>query len=331
MGRAKSLSLTERNIIQRMKNQGFSVSDISSNTGRSRKVIRNFLNSPDNYGRKKSPGRPPALTKRQKRAILRIASNTTLTARQIAQRAGVQTNIKNVRRVLQAAPQIKRKKMKRIPPLSMSHKDKRKKFARDHIHWKDEWRKVLFTDEKKFNLDGPDGWAYYYHDLRKEEKVFSKRQMGGGSVMIWGGIGFNQRTDIVMISGRINSKDYLALIENQLKKYFEKESKDNVLFQQDNAPVHTSKLVKEFFKKENIQVLDWPARSPDFNIIENIWGHLARNVYSGSRQFSGVEELKKTIQEEWAKIPQELIRRHFDSLPDRMIAALENGGAFTGY
>lgn len=293
MGRAKSLSPGEKNITQRMKNRGFCISDISKNTGRSIKVILNFLKSPESYGTKKSHGRPPALTTRQKRAILRVASNSSLTARQIAARAGVVTNLKNVQRIIRAVPHIKRKKMKGMPPLSMAHKERRKEFAREHVQWKDEWKEILFTDEKKFNLEGPDGWAHYYHDLRKQEKMFSKRQMGGGSVMIWGGIGYDHKTDIVFISGRMNCQQYVNLLENQLQKYFELVPKENVIFHQDNAPVHTAKVAKEFFRKGRIRIIDWPARSPDFNIIENVWGHLARSVYSGSRQFECVEELKK--------------------------------------
>jgi hypothetical protein len=36
-----------------------------------------------------------------------------------------------------------------------------------------------------FEIDGLDGNKYYWHDLRKEERVFSKRTQGGGSLMIW--------------------------------------------------------------------------------------------------------------------------------------------------
>ena len=39
------------------------------------------------------------------------------------------------------------------------------------MSWEKEWYKIVFSDEKKFNLDGPDGYQYYYHDIRKEKKI----------------------------------------------------------------------------------------------------------------------------------------------------------------
>uniref|UniRef100_A0A914DN91 Uncharacterized protein n=1 Tax=Acrobeloides nanus TaxID=290746 RepID=A0A914DN91_9BILA len=44
---------------------------------------------------------------------------------------------------------------------------------------------VIWSDEKKFNLDGPDGSRYYWHDPRKEKHVFSRRNFGGGNMMVW--------------------------------------------------------------------------------------------------------------------------------------------------
>ena len=55
------------------------------------------------------------------------------------------------------------------------------------------WRNVIFRDEKKFNIDGPNGYRMYWHDLRKEEKFFSKRHSGGGSVMIWGAFNYSKK------------------------------------------------------------------------------------------------------------------------------------------
>ena len=38
---------------------------------------------------------------------------------------------------------------------------------------------------KRFNLDGPGRFQYYFHDIRKETMSAIRRQMGGGSVMVW--------------------------------------------------------------------------------------------------------------------------------------------------
>ena len=37
------------------------------------------------------------------------------------------------------------------------------------------------------------------------------------------------------------------------------------IFQQDNAPCHRAKLVKNWFQEQNIEVIAWPANSPDLN------------------------------------------------------------------
>ncbi|MGR0317618.1 hypothetical protein, partial [Klebsiella pneumoniae] len=72
------------------------------------------------------------------------------------------------------------------------------------MSWTEEWKKVIFSDEKKFNLDGPDGYSYYFHDLRKEEKILSRRQMGGGKVMVWASIGYKKKENLIFLSSRVN-------------------------------------------------------------------------------------------------------------------------------
>jgi hypothetical protein len=58
-------------------------------------------------------------------------------------------------------------------------------WAQAHLDWQDEWNSVVFSDEKKFRLDGPDGNMYYYHDKRKPELLKDKWHSGGGGVMVW--------------------------------------------------------------------------------------------------------------------------------------------------
>ncbi len=42
-------------------------------------------------------------------------------------------------------------------------------------------------------------------------------------------------------------------------------------FQQDNAKPHTAAITTAWFRSRRVQVLNWPACSPDISPIENIW------------------------------------------------------------
>ena len=58
---------------------------------------------------------------------------------------------------------------------------------------------MVFSDEKKFNLDGPDGSQCYWHDLRKEKQLYSKRPFWGGSVMVWGTFSASGKADLIVM------------------------------------------------------------------------------------------------------------------------------------
>lgn len=269
MPRGKKLNRTEIDMILRLRDRGPNISQIASIVNRSRKVIRNLLKDPENYSRKISGDRPKAISNRERRALLRCASNSMATARQIAQQVGCKAHVRTVRRLLQQAPHIQRRKVLAKPPLTDRHKQARLQFAVTHIHWRKRWRRVIFSDEKRFNLDGPDGFRYYYHDLRKAEQYLMSRQMGGGGIMVWAGIGYYGKTDIAFISTKMNSPRYITLLHEQLTGHAHRIAGNNYQFQQDNAAVHSTLCVKSYFRNQGIHCIDWPARSPDLNIIEN--------------------------------------------------------------
>ena len=43
------------------------------------------------------------------------------------------------------------------------------------------------------------------------------------------------------------------------------------IFQQDNAAIHIASITKKYPLEQKIRLLDYPACSPDFNPIENLW------------------------------------------------------------
>jgi hypothetical protein len=168
-------------------------------------------------------------------------------------------------------------------------------FGRMHMTWKSEWRNIIWSDEKRFNLDGPDGFAYYWHDFLKEELIFSKRQLGGGSIMIWASFGWNFKSHITFIYGTLDAKAYQKVLTEHVDNIQRSFGTKPWIFQQDNAPIHKAKTTIDWFIQRKIALLPWPAQSPDLNPIANVWGLLARLVYEGGRQFNNLTDLKNEI------------------------------------
>ena len=74
--------------------------------------------------------------------------------------------------------------------------------------WHDKWESIIFIYEKRYCLDGPDGFNYYFYDLRKKDLIQCKHQNGGGDLMVLGLFSWNNKSDLVFISGKINFAGY---------------------------------------------------------------------------------------------------------------------------
>ncbi|KAF0749378.1 hypothetical protein AaE_007060, partial [Aphanomyces astaci] len=218
------------------------------------------------------------------------------------------------------------------PTLTEEHKKARQLWACEKVTWGDrDWANVVFSDEKKFNLDGPDGLKYYWHDLRKEKTIFSKRQSGGGSVMVWGAFSAKGKTTLAILEGTRDSAAYVETLSDHLFPYIDYHFGRECIFQQDNASIHGSTETKEFLEAHNVRVMEWPAKSPDLNPIENMWGVLARAVYAHGRQFASKTDLIAAILKAWDEIGQDLIEKLLRSMQKRCISVLELEGGKTKY
>ena len=94
--------------------------------------------------------------------------------------------------------------------------------------------------------------------------------------MFWGCFSKSKVGNLIPIESYMNSQKYLEILQNELNQNLEKTGCET--FQDDSAPCHRAKIIKEYFQKENITQLPWPGNSHDLNPIENLWAMLKRKL-----------------------------------------------------
>ena len=52
------------------------------------------------------------------------------------------------------------------------------------------------------------------------------------------------------------------------------------LFQDYNAPVHRAALTRQYCTRNRLKCMSWPSKSPDLNIIENVWLYIKRKLHA---------------------------------------------------
>ncbi|GFX30820.1 transposable element Tc3 transposase [Trichonephila clavipes] len=144
--------------------------------------------------------------------------------------------------------------------------------------WVAEWNEVVFTDESRIRLQHHDGRIRVWR--HRGERMLSSCviHLHTGrepSIMVWGGIGYLSLTPLIRIAGILKSQRYISeVLELVVLPYLQ--GLATAIFQQDNARPHVKRIVQMFFVNHQIELLPWPARSPDLSPIENIWSIVAQ-------------------------------------------------------
>ncbi|GFY06048.1 transposable element Tcb1 transposase [Trichonephila clavipes] len=89
-------------------------------------------------------------------------------------------------------------------------------------------------------------------------------------IMVWGGIGYHSRTPLDLIAA---------------------------IFQQDNARPHVARIVQRIFVNHQIELLPWPARSPDLSPIETMWSMIAQRLTQNTPPATTPDQLWKRVED----------------------------------
>lgn len=285
-------------------------------------------------------GRSRCTTRAQDRYIVVQArrnrfQNATSLQNSFQNATNVRVSTQTIRNRLHDAGMNARRPTIRIP-LTINHVRERLGWAHDHGQWgPHDWATVLFTDESRFCLDFTDRRARVWrrpHERFAPVCIAEHDRYGGGSVMVWGGISLNGKTDLHIVeNGTLNAERYCReILDIHVRPYAGAVGPEFILMQ-DNARPHTARLTKQYLASETIELLPWPARSPDLNPIEHVWDMLQRAISCRPVQPVTIADLRTALIEEWNRIPQLRINRLIHSMPRRCQAVINANGRHTRY
>ena len=270
--------------------------------------------------RRQGSGRPRLLKGNFQRRVTALASHNPLMScaaigSEAAKRGNPKVSPMTIWRSLRRAGYLKWTP-RVIPVLTDRHKRRRVEWCRANINR--DWSRVLFTDESYFQLFRNKAQMWGKTRPQKETPKW------GPAIMVWGGISARGTTTLKMTRGSITAERYQEIINENLVT-IEILYPDGFQFQQDNASAHTARSTREWFVEEGIDLIEWPACSPDLNCIENLWQIMKHALEKETER--SIDNWMQKIQDIW----DEIVPKHLESLINSMPRRLElciaaNGG-----
>jgi transposase len=176
-------------------------------------------------------------------------------------------------------------------------------------------------------------WCFCFPWENWKTDMISATPTGGKPAqMVWASIWLDehsqaQRSEFVIMEHDPNAKRKGYSSQSYIKtlaKGLLPSLKRSQHFMQDNARIHTSRVVVAFLARLHIRVVKWLAYSPDLKPFEHLWWWLKkrmRKVYSQYNNFSVAEEewdgFCDALKECWRWVPRVLIKKLIMSMPRR--------------
>lgn len=331
----------ERSAIRAYKSVGKPQKWIAKQLKRSECVISTFLKNPEKYGTRSYALKRRKITDAGIRALVREAQKGEKGSKQLVASPNFNISASYARQLLREVGGLKFGPLKRKLDLSARHKRARVRFCRFSQDDINAILATIFTDYAKFTLRGPlrlrkGCWRRPGAPVREAATCIMMGQSGNRGLMFWGGISLMGKTELAFVEGCQDALDHIETLETHFVPFVDViKAVDPTLdpkLMQDNASIHTAKVVKEWLDRQIFDALDWPSKSPDLNPIENAWSELARMVYdNGRKRYDSLEALKAAILRAWDELDMTYIERLIKSMPKRFEQCIRAKGDKINY
>ena len=148
--------------------------------------------------------------------------------------------------------------------------------------------------------------------------------------MVLACVSLNHKPNIVLIKGKLTAARYQhKVLDTEVIPLVRNHRGMQLLHH--GAPVHLARVTIAYLNANNVNVVDFPPNSPDFNIIENIWDKLNRGVRRTGAIPTTLNQLRAKILYKWNSLSQNYVQRYVNSMRRRCLAESEQCGVHTRY
>lgn len=221
-------------------------------------------------------------------------------------------------------------------PLTEQHAQARVGFCLEHYNF--DWinNNVIFVDEKTFqsHRDGRKILWRRNNERFEVANVLPNRMSGRLSLGYWGWMSIFGPGELVEVSGRMNAEQYVDLLRDIMVPTVRLHHPTGPIFLcQDNCSVHRARIVQEWLQAQpDIHVLPWPAKSPDLNPIENLWGQMVLNW--DVSEVRTADNLRSCVVDTWERMrgdPRDMCYNMVSGMRGRLDEVLNANGGPTRY
>ena len=212
-----------------------------------------------------------------------------------------------------------------------SHKLARKEFAKLHIKKDTDFSKVIWSDEKRFNLKGPDSIYYSWILIEGDNSVVrSKRSFGGSSLMVWADICGETKVALTEVTQKMDSTVYQTVLSQHLVPFVNAAKNRGWRFQQDNARPHVSASTKEWLAAEG-DLHHWMASKGSqlhWELVESLG---VQSLRKGKGPYNDNHQLKTAIFDASESLALAEVNKFTGSVWGCLVDTFTNNGNLTKY
>jgi transposase len=353
--RAPRLTDYQKGQIDVYRGQGYSYRELEHMLRIPRATINSYVTRSekrDSYENNKHTGRPRKTSEHDDRILIRKAlADTKMPMRELKWISNSNLSISAIKHRLREE-KIRKWRAAERARLTPAHVAKRFEWAKEHLHWPiEQWRGSIFSDECSVEkgADPRQVWVFRRPgaiERFKPENVVGKNKGKGVSLMVWGCFAGDIKGPLVSFEGVNTAVTYIDTLKQYLVPFIEflleelpQELANDIIYQQDNASIHTATATMNWFKDAGITVMEWPPNSPDMNPIEHIWRVLKAALYARFPDTVAIrggpetvrKELGRRLQIVWEDLEPEVFDNLIMSMPRRVAALYNAKGWYTRF